>query len=175
MSSNSKPCTNTNKSSEIVSHAILMQASISIQDCCVCAAIATRQSLTLLQGCAGMPRLSCLLRAARQSQATKSLSAFAINATQTSVEPQVGAAQAWSRVISTGSKAALLPVHIEDEPYCRQRQLITLGNRVSAALAPACCIFRVHMPCVTSAGAVAGSSRRPRYVDCSKCRGHWRC
>lgn len=38
--------------------------------------------------------------------------------------------QAWSRVISTGSKAAFLPVHIEDEPYCRQRQLITLGNRV---------------------------------------------
>ena len=30
----------------------------------------------------------------------------------------------------TGSSSCHSPVHIEDEPYCRQRQLIVLGNRV---------------------------------------------
>ena len=30
----------------------------------------------------------------------------------------------------TGSSQCYSPVHIEDEPYCRQRQLIVLGNRV---------------------------------------------
>lgn len=35
----------------------------------------------------------------------------------------------------TTSTASLAPVHIEDEPYCRQRQLVILGNRVPT-LAP---------------------------------------
>ena len=35
----------------------------------------------------------------------------------------------------TSSSSCQSPVHIEDEPYCRQRQLLVLGNRVPV-LAP---------------------------------------
>lgn len=35
-----------------------------------------------------------------------------------------------SRGLATGGNPALAPVHIEDEPFCRQRNLVTLGNRV---------------------------------------------
>ena len=34
----------------------------------------------------------------------------------------------------SNSSALRSPVHIEDEPYCRQRQLICLGNRVPELL-----------------------------------------
>ena len=34
----------------------------------------------------------------------------------------------------SNSSALHAPVHIEDEPYCRQRQLICLGNRVPELL-----------------------------------------
>ena len=40
------------------------------------------------------------------------------------------AASAVQQRLFTGSSSCQSPVHIEDEPYCRQRQLIVLGNRV---------------------------------------------
>ena len=40
------------------------------------------------------------------------------------------AASAEQQRFFTGSNLCHSPVHIEDEPYCRQRQLIVLGNRV---------------------------------------------
>lgn len=74
-----------------------------------------------------MLSLSSLLRAARQSQASIPLKALATCVPRSSAKAQ----QFLTRLISSGSQAAHSPVHIEDEPYCRQRQLITLGNRVS--------------------------------------------
>ena len=45
------------------------------------------------------------------------------------LNPAVSAAGEEARNFSSGSAAALSPVHIEDEPFCRQRNIVTLGNR----------------------------------------------
>lgn len=76
-----------------------------------------------------MSGICILLRAARQSQGIRSLTAVASHPWYSSVALHL-AAPACSRTLTTGSTPARSPVHIEDEPYCRQRQLITLGNRV---------------------------------------------
>ena len=83
-----------------------------------------------------MLSLSSLLRAARQSQATIPLKALATCILQSSAKTQRLFTPDGLRLISSGSQAAYSPVHIEDEPYCRQRQLITLGNRVSETAMP---------------------------------------
>lgn len=77
-----------------------------------------------------MLSLSLLLRAARQSQASIPLKALATCVPQSSAKTQQFLTPDGLRLISSGSQAAHSPIHIEDEPYCRQRQLITLGNRV---------------------------------------------
>lgn len=41
----------------------------------------------------------------------------------------IGVGAACSRHLHASS-SSLAPVHIEDEPYCRQRQVVILGNRV---------------------------------------------
>lgn len=77
-----------------------------------------------------MSGLYCLLRAARQSQASKSLATHTWCALPSSLQAQVPATVASRRLLTSGSLPLCSPVHIEDEPFCRQRQLITLGNRV---------------------------------------------
>ncbi len=83
-----------------------------------------------------MLSLPSLLRAARQSQASIPLKALAICVPQSSAKTQRFLTPDGLRLISSGSQVAYSPVHIEDEPYCRQRQLITLGNRVSETAMP---------------------------------------
>ena len=43
----------------------------------------------------------------------------------------VGSPSVWGlRRFAAGSQQAQSPVHLEDEPFCRQRQVVVLGNRV---------------------------------------------
>lgn len=78
---------------------------------------------------AGLRRLAGVLRQASVSPlpALSSLAPFSA-ADACTKGPSVVCC---TREFTTGSGLAWSPVHIEDEPYCRQRQLITLGNRVS--------------------------------------------
>jgi hypothetical protein len=52
------------------------------------------------------------------------------SAVQSSVAEAFPALSIASRQFRVDTGVARSPTHIEDEPYCRQRQLLVLGNRV---------------------------------------------
>lgn len=103
-----------------------------------------------------MSGLGRLVGSLRQSGA-RSLSALSslANVTVSDSNVQVVPVLLRGRQLTTGSSPVLSPVHIEDEPYCRQRQLIALGNRVSEVgcighapdpAAPACALAAQNRP-----------------------------
>ena len=77
----------------------------------------------------GVGRLVGSLRQSRSQSLSplSSLTNFVVSQSIAQAEPVLLRA----RQLTTGSSSTFSPVHIEDEPYCRQRQLIALGNRVS--------------------------------------------
>ena len=80
-----------------------------------------------------MSRLYRLFRPARRSLPDFYGLSTASCPQHSSATAQLSSPSASWRLFTSGSLAAFSPVHIEDEPFCRQRQLITLGNRVSQA------------------------------------------
>ena len=73
--------------------------------------------------------MSILRQAVRQSRCLQEPVVSRIAALAQS-QLTCSAASAEQQRFFTGSSLCHSPVHIEDEPYCRQRQLIVLGNRV---------------------------------------------
>ena len=78
--------------------------------------------------------MSVLRQAARHSRCLQEPLLARVAALAQSQLP-CSAASAVQHRSFTSSSSCQAPVHIEDEPYCRQRQLLVLGNRVPV-LAP---------------------------------------
>ena len=81
-----------------------------------------------------MPGPNCLPGAVRQLASLRWSKALALYAQPFSPRAHLALTAASWRALTSGSLPAQSPVHIEDEPFCRQRQLISLGNRVSYSL-----------------------------------------